>query len=189
MEEKELIQLSQQGNDEAFEALVKKYQRKVFQLAFSITQDRTNADDIAQEVFLKAYIYLPKFKFKSSLGTWLYQITVNHVKDYFRKTKKIKLISLEDTQELASNKEDEMTNREKRQIENERKKLVHKALQTLPGKYKIIISLRDIQGFSYGEIVDILNISPGTVDSRLHRARKMLRKKIASLSILRGGEL
>ncbi|MEA2005391.1 MAG: RNA polymerase sigma factor, partial [Acidobacteriota bacterium] len=114
MEEKELIQLSQQGNDEAFEALVKKYQRKVFQLAFSITQDRTNADDIAQEVFLKAYIYLPKFKFKSSLGTWLYQITVNHVKDYFRKTKKIKLISLEDTQELASNKEDEMTLSEKR---------------------------------------------------------------------------
>lgn len=74
--------------------------------------------------------------------------------------------------------EDEIVKKENEQTYEQRKKLVRKAIQTLPERQQIILSLRDIQGFSYGEIAKILNVPPGTVDSRLHRARKMLRKKL-----------
>ena len=75
----------------------------------------------------------------------------------------------------------------KEQIEEQRRKLVHQAIQTLPKKHQVILSLRDIQGFSYKEITQILKISPGTVDSRLHRARKMLRKKLTPFLGQKGG--
>jgi len=68
--------------------------------------------------------------------------------------------------------------KERRQAEDQRKKIVFQVLETLPPKYQLILTLRDVRGFSYEEIAGILKISPGTVDSRLHRARKMLRKKM-----------
>ncbi len=83
--------------------------------------------------------------------------------------------------------ENEWAKKEQAQIEKQRRKLVHQCLQVLPKNYQIIITLRDIQGFSYEKISKILNISPGTVDSRIHRARKMLRKKISPLLSQKGG--
>jgi len=82
MEEKELVRLSLEGDEEAFGLLVKKYQKKVFHLAYGFTRDRETADDLAQEAFIKAYFNLSKFKSRSEFGTWLYRITINTVKDY-----------------------------------------------------------------------------------------------------------
>jgi RNA polymerase sigma-70 factor (ECF subfamily) len=93
----------------------------------------------------------------------------------------------EKMKEMPLVQENEIIKKEKEQINEQRKKLVHQCLQAIPEKYKLILSLRDIQGFSYEEITKILKISPGTVDSRLHRARKMLRKKLAPFFIQRGG--
>jgi RNA polymerase sigma-70 factor (ECF subfamily) len=174
MEEKELVLQSKEGNEEAFASLVKKYKTKVFNLAWSLTRDRETADDLAQEAFIKAYIALPKFQFKSGFGTWLYRITVNHVNDYLRKKSKLF-------------QEDEMKKIEKEQIGEQRIKFVRQGLKTMPEKYQVIISLRDIQGFTYEEITRILKISPGTVDSRLHRARKMLRQKLTPFFSQKGG--
>ena len=187
MEEKELVRQSKEGNEEAFASLVKKYKTKVFNLAWSLTRDRETADDLAQEAFIKAYISLPKFQFKSEFGTWLYRITVNHVKDYLRKKSKMSKMLFEKMKEMPLVQESEMMKKEKEQISEQRRKLVRQGLQTIPEKYQIILSLRDIQGFSYEEITEILKISPGTVDSRLHRARKMLRKKLAPFFIQKGG--
>ncbi len=187
MEEKKLVRLSKEGNEEAFASLVKKYKTKVFNLAWSLTRDRETADDLAQEAFIKAYFALPAFQFKSEFGTWLYRITVNHVKDYLRKKSKMSKMLFEKMKEMPLVQENEIIKKEKEQIIEQRKKLVHQCLQTIPEKYKLILSLRDIQGFSYEEITKILKISPGTVDSRLHRARKMLRKKLAPFFIQRGG--
>jgi RNA polymerase sigma-70 factor (ECF subfamily) len=187
MEERELVELSQKGDEEAFAALVKKYKMKVFNLAFSFTRDQEIADDLAQEVFIKAFFGLPKFRFKSEFGTWLYRIAVNHVKDYLRKRGRMRKIPFENLLESQSVEEDEVTRKEKEQIMEQRKKLVHRCLQTLPEKYKVILTLRDIQGFPYEEISNILKISPGTVDSRLHRARKMLREKLAPFLCEKGG--
>jgi RNA polymerase sigma-70 factor (ECF subfamily) len=187
MEEKELVRQSKEGNKEAFASLVKKYKTKVFNLAWSLTRDRETADDLAQEAFIKAYFALPTFQFKSEFGTWLYRITVNHVNDYLRKKSKMSKMLLEKMKEMPLVQENEIIKKEKERIIEQRKKIVHQCLQTIPEKYKLILSLRDIQGFSYAEITKILKISPGTVDSRLHRARKMLRKKLGPFFIQRGG--
>lgn len=178
MEEKELVQRTMEGDEEAFGVLVKKYRTKVFNLAYSLTRDRDAADDLAQESFIKAYFALPRFKLKSGFGTWLYRIAMNTVKDYLRKKSRIREVAFGKEIEHLVIQEDEMERKEKKQQEEQNRRLVHEAIQSLPEKYQLILSLRDIQGFSYGEIADILNISPGTVDSRLHRARKSLRKKI-----------
>lgn len=180
MEEREIICLSQRGDKEAFSELVKKYHRRVFQLAYSFTRNRETADDISQEVFVKAYFALPKFRFRSEFSTWIYRIAMNHIMDYIRK-RRVKILSLDDVSPDFAVQEDETLKREKAAEEEEKRKVVFEVLQSLPLKYRMIITLRDIQGFSYEEISQIMGVSPGTVDSRLHRARKMLKDKVAIL--------
>jgi len=175
MEENVLVQRSEEGDQEAFSALVNKYKTKVFRLAFSLIRDRDIADDLAQEVFIKAYLSLPKFQHKSEFGTWLYRIAVNHTKDYLRKKMRRKEVPLED---FAISQEDDTLAPEKDREEEQKIALFYRSLDELPEKYRLILTLRDRQGFSYAEIAKILKVSPGTVDSRLHRAREMLRKKI-----------
>ena len=179
MEEKDLVRASKKGDEEAFASLVKKYRVKVFNLAFSLTRDRDTADDLAQEVFIKAYFALPRFELRSEFGTWLYRIAINHVRDFLRKTSRMRGLSIDEIKESSIPQEDETMKREKEQTEEQRKKVVQRAIQVLPEKHQVILTLRDIQGLSYEEITQILGISPGTVDSRLHRARKLLRKKLA----------
>jgi len=187
MEEKELVQRTIQGDEQAFGVLVNKYKTKVFNLAFGLTRDREIADDLAQEVFIKVYYALEKFKFKSAFGTWLYRIAVNHIRDHLRKTKKMKHIPFEDVHKESRLSEEESNRRESSREKERKIQLLHRALQTLPKKHQIILTLRDIRGHSYEEIASILKLSPGTVDSRLHRARKMLREKIAPFLTQRGG--
>jgi RNA polymerase sigma-70 factor (ECF subfamily) len=178
MDERDLVRRSKEGDDEAFGVLVKKYKTKVYHLAYSLTHDSQISDDLAQEVFIKAYFALDKFREKSEFGTWIYRIAVNHGRDFLRKKNRLIQVPFEDIIGKISAQEDETLPEEKEQKETQRRKIVHAAIQTLPDKYKVILSLRDIQDFSYSEITKILDISPGTVDSRLHRARKMLRNKL-----------
>lgn len=178
MEENRLVELSKKGDEEAFGALVNRYKKKVFNLAYSFTKDRETADDLAQEVFIKVYYALDKFRFQSGFGTWLYRIAVNHIKDHLRKRKKEKFISFDALGREPSQAENEIQKKEKALEMADRKKLLYRAMKSLPEKHRVILTLRDIQGHSYEEIADILKLSQGTVDSRLHRARKMLRKKL-----------
>lgn len=178
MEEKELVERSKKGDEEAFRHLVEKYKSRVFNMALSITRNPENADDIAQEAFIRAYFGLPKFKHKSTFGTWLYRITINLIKDYMRKKERAPKVSIEEIKENPFDHEDEVIKREEKKAQAERRTFVHRFIRTLPKKYQIILTMRDIHELSYGEIARILEISPGTVDSRLHRARRMLRKKI-----------
>jgi RNA polymerase sigma-70 factor (ECF subfamily) len=187
MEENRLIEKIKQGDEEAFGVLVNKYKTKVFNLAYSFTRDRETADDLAQEVFIKVYYALERFKFQSGFGTWLYRIAVNHFKDYLRKHVRERHVSIEKLGREPSVSEDEIKKKEKAQEAADRKRLLYESLQSLPEKHQIILTLRDIQGHSYEEIAGILKLSPGTVDSRLHRARKMLRKKIAPFLSQEGG--
>ncbi len=188
MDEKDLVQRSKEGGEEAFGVLVNKYKTKVYHLAYSLTHNAQAADDLAQEVFIKAYFALDKFRGKSEFGTWVYRIAVNHCRDFLRKKNKMIQIPFENIIGKISAQEDEILPEEKEQEEAQRRKIVHSAIQALPDKYKTILSLRDIQDFSYNEIAKILDISPGTVDSRLHRARKMLRKKLEPFFSQKGGE-
>jgi RNA polymerase sigma-70 factor (ECF subfamily) len=188
MEETRLIEQSKQGDEEAFAILVKNYKTKVFNLAYSFTRNRETADDLTQEVFIKVYYALEKFRFKSKFGTWLYRIAVNHIKDHLRKHGKERHISIDALSREPSLSENEIQKKERVQETVDRKKLLYHALRSLPEKHQIILTLRDIQGHSYEDIAGILKLSPGTVDSRLHRARKMLRKKIAPFFSQEGDE-
>jgi len=137
-------------------------------------------------VFVKVYCHLSKFKFESEFGTWLYRIAVNHIKDHLRKIGRRKEVPL---QELGSGRfaaPDPAPGREAEQLVEERRTAVHKALLTMPPKYNVILTLRDVRGLSYEEIAATLKISPGTVDSRLHRARRQLRKKMAPYLTMEG---
>ncbi len=187
MEEKELIRLAQEGSQEAFSVLVRSYQAKVFSMAMNFTRNREVADDLAQDIFLKAFLALPKFRFKSEFGTWLYRISINHVRDFLRKQKRAKEVSMDTVSPGALAGPDTVREMEENRDAEERKRLVRDMVQTLPPKYQILVTLRDIQGLSYERITKLLGVSPGTVDSRLHRARKMLRKKLA-LHLSREGE-
>lgn len=178
MEEKELVQLSKDGDEEAFGQLVQKYKSRVFNMALSITQNRETADDIAQEAFIRAYYGLPRFRYKAKFGTWLYRITINLIKDHLRRKERLPKLSIDEVKGNPFSQEDEVKKREEEKAQEAKRTFVHQIIRTLPEKYQIILSLRDIQELSYGEIAKILKISPGTVDSRLHRARIMLRKKI-----------
>ncbi|HDJ22759.1 MAG TPA: sigma-70 family RNA polymerase sigma factor [Candidatus Aminicenantes bacterium] len=184
MNEEKLIQACLDGNNEAFEVLVKKYYRKVFQLALSLTRNPAEADDLAQEVFIKAYTALPSFRGKSSFSTWLYQITLNHIRDHHRKQARTRTESWPIRNHHLPVETSQPT--EKPQ---EVQQLIQRALQKLPDKFRLIITLRDVHGFSYEEISNILNISPGTVDSRLHRARKKLRQELLPFLKEKGGQL
>ena len=178
MEDKALIEEAQRGGREAFEAIVKRYEKKVFHLAYGFVQNRAAADDLAQEIFVKVYFSLSKFHFKSEFGTWLYRIAVNHIKDHLRKVSRRKEVSLEEFENVPLAMDDQVKEREQRQDDDLKKKIVFGVLATLPQKYRMILTLREVKGFSYEEITRVLKISPGTVDSRLHRARKLLRKKM-----------
>jgi RNA polymerase sigma-70 factor (ECF subfamily) len=187
MDEKELIRQSQERDGEAFGVLIERYKGKVFSLAYGFTRDRAAADDLAQEVFIKAYFSLPRFKAKSEFGTWLYRIAVNHAKDYLRKNRsRLRDVSIEDVGEQRLAAADK--SQEDIQSEEERRALVLKVLERLPEKYRTILTLRDIEGMSYEDISRILGLSPGTVDSRLHRARQKLRQRLISSLNLQGGD-
>jgi RNA polymerase sigma-70 factor (ECF subfamily) len=179
MDDRPLVESALRGDRDAFEALVRKYETKVYHLAFSFVQDPATADDLAQDIFVKIYGSLSKFHFDSEFGTWLYRVAVNHIKDHLRKVGRRKEISLQDIDENRFSSEDPVRAREAEREDERRRAAVHQALQTLPPKYNMILTLRDVRGLSYEEVARILKISPGTVDSRLFRARRLLRKKMA----------
>jgi RNA polymerase sigma-70 factor (ECF subfamily) len=186
MDEKELIRRSQSGDGEAFGVLVERYKGKVFSLVYGFSRDRMAADDLAQEVFIKAFYSLPRFKAESGFGTWLYRIAVNHAKDFLRKNRRRQQeVSLQDAGEPALAAP--QAGPEESRVEEGHRNLVREALSRLPEKYRVILTLRDIDGLSYEDIGGILKLTPGTVDSRLHRARRKLREKLAGRLGRQGG--
>ena len=186
MEERKLVELAREGREDAYADLVRAYRSKVFSMAYGFTGNRESADDLTQEIFLKAYLALPKFRFGSEFGTWLYRVALNHVRDFLRKKGRVKEVSLEEIGEISVS-DDGVGKREKEREEERMKRLLHAHVETLPAKYRIVLTLRDIQGLPYDEISRVLKVSPGTVDSRIHRARKMLRKKLAPHMSREGG--
>jgi len=189
MEESQVVKLAQQGDTEAFSILVRNYQNRVFGLAVNIVYNHETADDLAQEIFMKAYQALPRFRAESEFGTWLYQIALNHIRDYLRKHKKEKnALPLDEIPEPSGEKREISLELAENQEEERRKRLITEKMEEMPEKYRLILSLRDIQGLSYDEISRMLKLTPGTVDSRLHRARRLLRKKLAQALGQEGGK-
>ena len=174
-----LITLVHQGEHGAFRVLVERHQERIRNLIYSIFHEPEIVDDIAQEVFIKAYEALPHFRFQSSFYTWLYRIAVNKSRDELRKRKVRRLFSLQTL--LESSDKDLSSKIVVEPRDDELQELVAAGLQSLPDKYRIAITLKDIDGLSYEEIAEIMECEIGTVKSRLSRARAMLRKILEPL--------
>lgn len=178
--ERELVERAKKGDVEAFEQLIEGCEKKVFNIAFRMIANYDDAKEIAQEVFLKAFKSISKFKGDSLFSTWIYKITTNVCLDEIRKRKNKKIVSLDEEIEMDGNEvkrqiKDEGPGPENEAENNEVKKAVIDSINALPDDYKTVIVLRDIQGFSYGEIARFINCPEGTVKSRINRARQSLK--------------
>ena len=169
--ESDLIERFKKGDPSAFEAIVLRYQDRIYNLCRYMLQDPRDAQDAAQDVFLKAYRGLKDFRPDSSLYTWLYRIAVNTCLDYRRKSRREALRNEPLTEDLPSDEPFPDQLYESREI----RESIQLALQKLPEKLRAAIVLREIEELSYEEIAEVLHTSVGTVKSRISRAREQLR--------------
>lgn len=179
--ERNLVERAKSGDIEAFEQLIISCEKKVFNIAYRMIGNYDDANELAQEVFLKAFRSIKKFKGDSLFSTWIYKITANVCLDELRKRKKKVVISLDQDIELNEGEvkrqiPDDAPTPDLEVESNEIKSAVNESIQQLPEDYKSVIILRDIQGFSYTEISKIVNCPEGTVKSRINRARQALKK-------------
>ena len=178
----EMIALCRNGDREAFNALVLKYQKQVFNIAYGMLSDYEDASDAAQDVFIKVYRSIASFRGQSSFSTWLYRICSNVCNDMLRKRQRRGInISLDNDEEdnPASHLPSEEPTPAERLEESERSRAVREAINGLRKEYREIIVFSDMEQLSYEEIAKILRCPVGTVKSRLNRARNALRKKLS----------
>ena len=178
-EEAKIIRAVVDGNTNAFEDLVLEYQKQVYHIALKMTGNEEDAFDLSQETFLKAYRALPTFRGEAGFGSWLYRMEANLCIDFLRRKKRRgegQIISL-DTEEEDRRPPELPDLRYEPQSALEKKELrekVRSGLQRLPHEQRLILVLRDVEGFSYQEIADALKMEVGTVKSRIYRARAHL---------------
>ncbi len=167
-----LIQKAQAGGEAAFRELVERYQRRTYWIAHNMVGSYEAAQDISQDAFVRVFRNLQRFDTKKNFYTWLYQIVVNLCIDHLRKESHKRAADLDEVggvpdeehkQPLPATSRTEMRGR------------VQKTLNSLPPKYKAVLTLRDIQGFSCEEISQIVGCTNATVRWRLHRARKLFK--------------
>jgi RNA polymerase sigma-70 factor (ECF subfamily) len=173
-EDQTLIAKAQGGDLHSFDLLVKKYQRKVYRLAYRILKNHDAADDIAQETFIKAYSSIKSFKLGYAFYTWLYRICLNLSINYLKRQKLV--ISESQFAEETNPLEKETTSEDPLSllVKKEQETKIERAIDLLPPKYKAVFVLRVHEDLSYEEIAQTLKISLGTVMSRLFRARERL---------------
>jgi len=179
MSDDTLITLFQSGEEFVYQYLVERYRERVRNLIFSILNAPNLIDDLAQEVFIKAYEGLPRFRFDSSFYTWLYRITVNRCRDEMRKRKLRKFFSLHAASTLTDRTFIERTSQQPHDYELS--EWITKGLQNVPDKFRLPIILKDIDGRTYEEMAVIMQCEMGTVKSRLSRGRAMLREYLSPL--------
>ncbi len=177
--ERRLIKKCAKGNLEAFEELIEKYEKTAYNIALKMLKNQDDAMDISQEAFIKVFKSIKTFNFESSFSTWLYRIVTNTCLDFLRK-KNNNVYSLDtpintEDGEIQRDIPDTLNSPEEILDKQLTKELVHDSINKLDENHKAIIILRDIQGFSYEEISQILDCSLGTVKSRISRARNNLK--------------
>lgn len=166
------------GDANAFEKIVREYEKNVYSIALRMSGDREDALDISQEAFLKAYHSLRSFRGDSRFSVWLYRIVSNTCLDFLRERKRRAEVPLvrEDGEGETEDAQipDESLSPETLLDRRLTREAVRRGLQSLPEDQRKILLLREIQGFSYEEIGQILSLESGTVKSRIFRARKKL---------------
>ena len=181
MDDLKIIESCLLGNTQTFSRLIENYKNMVYSLAYRMSNNPHESEDISQEAFLRAFQSLARFNPSYKFSTWLYQITLNIIRDKFKK-KEIDYVSLDtpietDDSEFYIQPADSTNNNpEQIMAQKEDFQVIQKAILSLPLKYREVIVLRHLQDLSYIEIGNILKLPQGTVKVRLYRAREQLKK-------------
>ena len=175
--EKKIIEKVLGGDANAFEELVLKYEKTVYNLALRMVGDRDDASDMTQETFIKAYGSLSSFRGDSKFSVWIYRIATNVCLDFLRSKSRKQQVSLtvsDDDEDVQLDIPDPKADPEQQLIKKISMQSVEEGLKTLPDKQRQILVMRELGGMSYAEIGKALSIEEGTVKSRIFRARKRL---------------
>ena len=179
-----LIEKSKNGDLEAFELLVRRYESKVYTVAYRFLGNHADASDLAQETFLRLYQALPRFRGDSSFMTWLYHITANACRDEIRRQQRYHVVSLDaETGNSGTQAISQVPSRapspEEAAEQKEFNEVVQLCLNNLSEEHRLVLVMREIQDMSYEEIANVMKCSLGTVKSRLSRARQAFKEKFS----------
>jgi RNA polymerase sigma-70 factor, ECF subfamily len=182
--ERKLVERAKSGDQLAFRVIMERHNRRLYRVARAVLKDDTEAEDVVQETYLRAFSNLSKFRGESSLTTWLTRIALNEALGRKRKRRAtVTLESVERVQETsaqiiqfpAMNTE---TDPERSAAQHEIRKLLEGAMDALPEPFRVVFVMRDVEEMSIGETAFHLGIRPETVKTRLYRARRMLRQSL-----------
>ncbi|MPY89457.1 MAG: sigma-70 family RNA polymerase sigma factor [Luteitalea sp.] len=164
-----------------FEAIVRTYERRVYNLACQVLGDREEARDAVQEIFLRVHQHLESFRFEAKFSTWLYRLAMNHLLNYRRRWWRMRFERLKE--QTVGRREPVFTGPEPEQhlLDQEEAEAVRRAIAKLPVKLRATLVLKDLQGLSYADISDVLGVTEGTVASRLNAARSQLARRLRHL--------
>lgn len=191
-EDRSLVRRAQAGDKEAFESLVRRHQHRVFAVAGGILRRREDVEDVAQQVFVKAYFSLKRFDQRAAFSTWLYKITVNECWDLLRK-KKVRPLLYES--DLSEEQAQQFGAAEKQHLslpdaseKLEAQQQVELLLEGLDARDRMMLILKEVEGFAIEEIAEILDLNANTVKVRLFRARRRIVNQARKNGTLRGTE-
>ena len=183
----QFIERLKRGESAAFETLVNERSGEIYGLLYRLTENPEEARDLTQETFLRAFQSIRSFRGDSDLRTWIYRIAINQARNrwrWWRRRRRDSTVSIDSTDEngkpalVATLKAENVQSPEQDTLAHERERILRNALKDLRRVYRETVILRDIEGFAYEEIAVALDISVGTVKSRLARGRQELRSKL-----------
>jgi RNA polymerase sigma-70 factor, ECF subfamily len=165
-----------QGEADAYDYLVRKHLGRVVAIAFGVVRNRHDAEDLAQEAFVKAYRTIDRFRADEPFGPWIYRIVTNAALDAMKHRRKFRHETIADTQPAARRDDATLP-----AMSNELARRIDAAIEELPEMQRIVARLHLVEEFEHGEIAAMMELSDGTVRSHLSLARKKLREKLADL--------
>jgi RNA polymerase sigma-70 factor (ECF subfamily) len=177
--EVECIRRAQRGEGEAFGPLVERHQQRIFSIVFHLVRRRDEVEDLAQEIFFKAFRAIRSYNFQSSFATWLSRIAVNHCYDYLRRVRASHLSYYSEmTEERARDLERKAESPPPQGLDHGEKvalrDFVGRLLERAPEDDRLVLTLKELEDYSVEEIADLLKLKRSTVKVRLHRARKRM---------------
>lgn len=180
----ELVEAARGGDEQAFGEIIARYRSPITNFLYRFLNDYDEAVDLAQETFVRVYFALERYHTKFAFSTYIYRIASNLAISEIRRRKRRRLISLtgylqsDDNSDVEYDPPDVRRSPEAETVENERNAAIVKAIASLPEKYRLPIVLRDIEGRSYEEVAEIMELGLGTTKSRISRGRGLLRAKL-----------
>jgi len=185
MDDHALMAATKIGDQAAFSEIVQRYKNKLTNFIYRLLNDYERASDLAQETFIRVYTSADRYEASNSFSTYIYRIAQNLAISEIRQRKRRGVFQMPFFSSNKDGEELEVEVADKRiiapedvMIDDERRAAVRRAITTLPEKYRIALVLRDVEGRSYEEISEILELSDGTVKSRINRARNLLKEKL-----------